>query len=100
MHKIGKFSLKTFGIYVIPFIEILAGITQVAWTCVVLHSFPTFLVLPDTFWFFLGLAPSTKLYMNSMLATLNACQRIRNKIDAGDKGWNSIGNSIHPPNRE
>ncbi|KAJ7079224.1 hypothetical protein C8R43DRAFT_1053206, partial [Mycena crocata] len=53
-----------------------------------------FLVLPDTFWFFLGLAPSSKLYMNSMLATLNTRQRIRNKIDAGDKGWNSIGNSI------
>ncbi|KAJ7124143.1 hypothetical protein C8R43DRAFT_1241009 [Mycena crocata] len=45
-------------------------------------------------WFFLGLAPSSKLYMNSMLATLNTRQRIRNKIDAGDKGWNSIGNSI------
>ncbi|KAJ7029296.1 hypothetical protein C8F04DRAFT_1398546 [Mycena alexandri] len=28
-----------------------------------------FLALPDTFWFFLGLAPSSKLYMNSMLAT-------------------------------
>ncbi|KAJ7135278.1 hypothetical protein C8R43DRAFT_956113 [Mycena crocata] len=160
----GKFSLKAFGIYVIlalAFIEILAGIAQVAWTyqirsflkldrtkitttiqsgasfaCDVLittylclflknqkgemmktnhmvdaliydainrgtltamSSFVTlvlFLVLPNTFWFFLGLAPSSKLYMNSMLATLNTRQRIRNKIDAGDKGWNSIGNSI------
>ncbi|KAJ7178791.1 hypothetical protein C8R43DRAFT_1230218 [Mycena crocata] len=160
----GKLSVKAFGIYVIlalAFIEILAGITQVAWTyqirsylkldqtkavttiqsaaslaCDVLittylclflknqkgemmktnnmvdalvydainrgtltalSSFATmvlFLVLPDTFWFFLGLAPSSKLYMNSMLATLNTRQRIRNKIDAGDKGWNSIGNSI------
>ncbi|KAJ7165658.1 hypothetical protein C8R43DRAFT_1232691 [Mycena crocata] len=160
----GKLSLKAFGIYVIlalALIEILAGITQVAWTyqirsylkldqtkavttiqsaaslaCDVLittylclflknqkgemmktnnmvdalvydainrgtltamSSFVTmvlFLVLPDTFWFFLGLAPSSKLYMNSMLATLNTRQRIRNKIDAGDKGWNSIGNSI------
>ncbi|KAJ7176427.1 hypothetical protein C8R43DRAFT_1118955 [Mycena crocata] len=160
----GKFSLKAFGIYVIlalAFIEILAGIAQVAWTyqirsflkldqtkitatiqsgasfaCDVLitsylclflknqkgemmktnhmvdaliydainrgtltamSSFVTlvlFLVLPNTFWFFLGLAPSSKLYMNSMLATLNTRQRIRNKIDAGDKGWDSIGNSI------
>ncbi|KAK7034109.1 hypothetical protein R3P38DRAFT_3184833 [Favolaschia claudopus] len=28
-----------------------------------------FLAVPDTFWFFLGLAPSSKLYMNSMMAT-------------------------------
>ncbi|KAJ7081104.1 hypothetical protein C8R43DRAFT_1245182 [Mycena crocata] len=159
----GKFSLKAFGIYVIlalALIEILAGITQVAWTYQIrsylkldqtkavttlqsaaslratfsspltfvvlekpkgemmktnkmvdalvydainrgtltamssLVTMVLFLVLPDTFWFFLGLAPSSKLYMNSMLATLNTRQRIRNKIDAGDKGWNSIGNSI------
>ncbi|KAF7331110.1 hypothetical protein MVEN_02451300 [Mycena venus] len=49
-----------------------------------------FLALPDTFWFFLGLAPCSKLYMNSMLATLNTRQRIRNKIAVDDKGWNSI----------
>ncbi|KAJ7499884.1 hypothetical protein FB451DRAFT_1385547 [Mycena latifolia] len=49
-----------------------------------------FLVLPDTFWFFLGLAPSSKLYMNSMLATLNTRQRIRDKMASNDKGWNSI----------
>ncbi|KAJ6579634.1 hypothetical protein DFH09DRAFT_1147114 [Mycena vulgaris] len=49
-----------------------------------------FLALPDTFWFFLGLAPSSKLYMNSMLATLNTRQRIRDKIASADKGWNSI----------
>ncbi|KAJ7016680.1 hypothetical protein C8F04DRAFT_1259463 [Mycena alexandri] len=49
-----------------------------------------FLALPDTFWFFLGLAPSSKLYMNSMLATLNTRQRLRDKIATVDKGWNSI----------
>ncbi|KAJ7672233.1 hypothetical protein DFH06DRAFT_1175703 [Mycena polygramma] len=49
-----------------------------------------FLALPDTFWFFLGLAPSSKLYMNSMLATLNTRQRMRDKISFNDKGWNSI----------
>ncbi|KAJ7672275.1 hypothetical protein DFH06DRAFT_1175788 [Mycena polygramma] len=49
-----------------------------------------FLTLPDTFWFFLGLAPSSKLYMNSMLATLNTRQRMRDKISSNDKGWNSI----------
>ncbi|KAJ7039387.1 hypothetical protein C8F04DRAFT_1318902 [Mycena alexandri] len=47
-----------------------------------------FLALPDTFWFFLGLAPS--IYMNSMLATLNTRQRLRDKIATTDKGWNSI----------
>ncbi|KAF7303685.1 hypothetical protein MIND_00597900 [Mycena indigotica] len=50
-----------------------------------------FLALPDTFWFFLGLAPSSKLYMNSMLATLNNRQRIRDQVaSSADKGWNSI----------
>ncbi|KAJ7903994.1 hypothetical protein B0H13DRAFT_2334926 [Mycena leptocephala] len=49
-----------------------------------------FLALPDTFWFFLGLAPSSKLYMNSMLAALNMRKRTREKLDTNDKGWNSI----------
>ncbi|KAJ7926569.1 hypothetical protein B0H13DRAFT_2313472 [Mycena leptocephala] len=49
-----------------------------------------FLALPDTFWFFLGLAPSSKLYMNSMLATLNMRKRTREKLDTNDKAWNSI----------
>ncbi|KAJ6515552.1 hypothetical protein C8R45DRAFT_1205786 [Mycena sanguinolenta] len=49
-----------------------------------------FLAFPDTFWFFLGLAPNSKFYMNSMLATLNSRQRIRDKIATKDKGWNSI----------
>ncbi|KAJ6474060.1 hypothetical protein C8R47DRAFT_1221307 [Mycena vitilis] len=69
-----------------------------------------FLVLPNTFWFFLGLAPSSKLYMNSMLTTyyhipsfiytmpnslcsLNTRQGMRDKISFNDKGWNSI--AIH-----
>ncbi|KAJ7631927.1 hypothetical protein DFH06DRAFT_1337448 [Mycena polygramma] len=39
-----------------------------------------FLVTPNTFWFFLGLAPNSKLYMNSMLATLNMRQHIRDKV--------------------
>ncbi|KAJ7499664.1 hypothetical protein FB451DRAFT_1385348 [Mycena latifolia] len=38
-----------------------------------------FLAFPDTFWFFLPLAPSSKLYMNSMLATLNMRQHFREK---------------------
>ncbi|KAK7053744.1 hypothetical protein R3P38DRAFT_1465815 [Favolaschia claudopus] len=49
-----------------------------------------FLVLPDTLWFFLGLAPSSKLYMNSMLATLNRRQHLREAVAYSDKGWNSI----------
>ncbi|KAJ7081110.1 hypothetical protein C8R43DRAFT_1245183 [Mycena crocata] len=127
----GKFSLKAFGIYVIlalALIEILAGITQVAWTYQIrsylkldqtkavitlqsaaslratfsrrtnkmvdalvydainrgtltamssLVTMVLFLVLPDTFWFFLGLAPSSKLYMNSMLATSHIAVTVR-----------------------
>ncbi|KAK7015423.1 hypothetical protein R3P38DRAFT_3400438 [Favolaschia claudopus] len=49
-----------------------------------------FLAVPDTFWFFLGPAPSSKLYMNSMMATLNRRQHFREAIDYNDKGWNSI----------
>ncbi|KAJ7239192.1 hypothetical protein B0H12DRAFT_1237639 [Mycena haematopus] len=49
-----------------------------------------FLALPDTFWFFLGLAPSSKLYMNSMLSTLNTRQHIRDRLASNDRGWNSI----------
>ncbi|KAJ7362750.1 hypothetical protein DFH08DRAFT_1025157 [Mycena albidolilacea] len=49
-----------------------------------------FLALPNTFWFFLGLAPSSKLYMNGLLTTLNTRQHLRDKLSASDKGWNSI----------
>ncbi|KAJ7880702.1 hypothetical protein B0H13DRAFT_2345500 [Mycena leptocephala] len=49
-----------------------------------------FLALPDTFWFFLGLAPSSKLYMNSFLTSLNTRQRIRDNGASHDKGWMSI----------
>ncbi|KAF8974275.1 hypothetical protein BDZ97DRAFT_1911475 [Flammula alnicola] len=40
-------------------------------------NFILFLSLPGTFYFFIGLMPSSKLYMNSMLATLNTRQHIR-----------------------
>ncbi|KAJ6489267.1 hypothetical protein C8R47DRAFT_1215619 [Mycena vitilis] len=39
-----------------------------------------FLVAPNTFWFLLGLAPNSTLYMNSMFATLNLRQHIRDKV--------------------
>ncbi|KAJ7748767.1 hypothetical protein DFH07DRAFT_961967 [Mycena maculata] len=45
-----------------------------------------FLVYPDTFWFFLSLAPNSKLYMNSMLATLNMRHHVRKM--AGE--WNTV----------
>ncbi|KAF7355609.1 hypothetical protein MSAN_01478200 [Mycena sanguinolenta] len=48
-----------------------------------------FLAFPNAFWFFFGLAPNSKFYMNSMLATLNSRQRIRDKIGGNGKGWNS-----------
>ncbi|KAJ7618504.1 hypothetical protein FB45DRAFT_168609 [Roridomyces roridus] len=49
-----------------------------------------FLAIPNSFWFFLGLAPSSKLYMNSMLATLNGRQSRRDKLDSTDKGWHTF----------
>ncbi|KAJ7263245.1 hypothetical protein B0H12DRAFT_1103888 [Mycena haematopus] len=47
-----------------------------------------FLVRPDTFWFFLTLAPNSKLYINSMLATLNMRHYFRRKVLRDD--WNTI----------
>ncbi|KAJ6473155.1 hypothetical protein C8R45DRAFT_1103739 [Mycena sanguinolenta] len=47
-----------------------------------------FLLYPDEFWFFLSLAPNSKFYMNSMLATLNMRQHFRDKV-LGDE-WNTI----------
>ncbi|KAJ7770948.1 hypothetical protein DFH07DRAFT_768672 [Mycena maculata] len=50
-----------------------------------------FLVKPGIFYFFIGLIPSGKLYMNSMLATLNTRDHIRNKgREAVSGGWNSM----------
>ncbi|KAJ7250791.1 hypothetical protein C8J57DRAFT_1723531 [Mycena rebaudengoi] len=50
-----------------------------------------FLVTPNTFWFFLGLAPNSKFYLNSMLATLNTRRHVREKSRLSiDKGWDSI----------
>ncbi|KAJ7780727.1 hypothetical protein DFH07DRAFT_949940 [Mycena maculata] len=48
-----------------------------------------FLAFPDTFWFFLSLAPNSKLYMNSMLATLNMRKHVRNMVTT-DGGWNTV----------
>ncbi|KAJ6577575.1 hypothetical protein B0H19DRAFT_1120424 [Mycena capillaripes] len=47
-----------------------------------------FIASPNTFWFFLSLAPNSKLYMNSMLATLNMRQYNRDKVLK--IGWNTI----------
>ncbi|KAJ7692790.1 hypothetical protein B0H14DRAFT_3531392 [Mycena olivaceomarginata] len=47
-----------------------------------------FLVYPDTFWFFISLAPNSKLYMNSMLTTLNLRQHMHNQILGNE--WNTI----------
>ncbi|KAJ7473464.1 hypothetical protein FB451DRAFT_1249334 [Mycena latifolia] len=43
-----------------------------------------FFTVPHTFWFFIGLIPSSKLYMNSMLATLNTRQHIRDRAIANN----------------
>ncbi|KAJ7502059.1 hypothetical protein B0H11DRAFT_2188592 [Mycena galericulata] len=41
-----------------------------------------FLAFPETFWFILPLGLSSKFYLNSMLATLNTRDYIRNKMTA------------------
>ncbi|KAK7053739.1 hypothetical protein R3P38DRAFT_3171069 [Favolaschia claudopus] len=56
-----------------------------------------FIVYPDTFWFFLSLAPNSKLYMNSMLATLNLRQHVRNK--ALGNQWNTVDIGEFPNSR-
>ncbi|KAK6966561.1 hypothetical protein R3P38DRAFT_2816051 [Favolaschia claudopus] len=55
-----------------------------------------FLLLPDTFWFFLGLAPSSKLYMNSMLASLNRRQYLRKNSAYNNNTWHSISMGTFP----
>ncbi|KAJ6544326.1 hypothetical protein B0H19DRAFT_299781 [Mycena capillaripes] len=52
-----------------------------------------FLAFPDTFWFFLPLAPSSKLYMNSMLATLNMRQYVRDKVLMNEWGTIQLGDN-------
>ncbi|KAJ3871570.1 hypothetical protein F5051DRAFT_457041 [Lentinula edodes] len=49
-----------------------------------------FLALPGTFYFFLGLMTSSKLYMNSMLATLNTRQHITQVMNNTERPWHSI----------
>ncbi|PPQ84431.1 hypothetical protein CVT25_011258 [Psilocybe cyanescens] len=51
-----------------------------------------FLALPGTFYFFIGVELSGKLYMNSALATLNSRQHIVNKAHIVEStiNWNSI----------
>ncbi|KAJ7175490.1 hypothetical protein C8R46DRAFT_1249104 [Mycena filopes] len=51
-----------------------------------------FLVSPHTFWFFLSIAPNSKLYMNSMLATLNMRGHIWRKYNSnGDQETINLG---------
>ncbi|KAJ7040629.1 hypothetical protein C8F04DRAFT_1177967 [Mycena alexandri] len=40
--------------------------------------------VPNAFWFFLSIAPASKLYMLSLLATLNMRQYMRNKVLPND----------------
>jgi len=61
-------------------------------------NFIAFLALPGTFYFFIGLLVASKLYMNSMLATLNSRQHMSRTAHSSDHDWNSI--PIGPlPNR-
>ncbi|KAF9043390.1 hypothetical protein BJ165DRAFT_1612448 [Panaeolus papilionaceus] len=61
------------------------------------------LALPKTFYFFIGLILSSKLYMNSALATLNSRQHIRdrfNNVIDDSLSWRlgTISGSIRPNN--
>ncbi|KAJ3717590.1 hypothetical protein DFJ43DRAFT_1141714 [Lentinula guzmanii] len=50
-----------------------------------------FLAMPNTFYYFIGLLTSSKLYMNSMLAALNSRQYIAQASeDEAARCWNSI----------
>ncbi|KAJ7819561.1 hypothetical protein B0H14DRAFT_2600577 [Mycena olivaceomarginata] len=49
-----------------------------------------FLSFPNSFWFSLALVPSGKLYMNSMLATLNTREHIRQSIQENSVGRISV----------
>ncbi|KAJ6615457.1 hypothetical protein B0H10DRAFT_62450 [Mycena sp. CBHHK59/15] len=49
-----------------------------------------FLATPGTFYFFIGLALSSKLYLNSMLASLNSRQHILDKAYASKSQWTSL----------
>lgn len=53
-----------------------------------------FLALPGTLYFYLGLLPSSKLYMNSMVATLNSRQYVSSS-SGSTNNWNSMGLSTH-----
>ncbi|KAJ7634879.1 hypothetical protein FB45DRAFT_910138 [Roridomyces roridus] len=65
-----------------------------------------FLATPGTFYFFLGIAPCSKLYMNSMLLTLNLREAMRGKVKNGELSENHTGQPsgpistvefVHPP---
>ncbi|KAF8170528.1 hypothetical protein K438DRAFT_1613919 [Mycena galopus ATCC 62051] len=49
-----------------------------------------FLAIPNSSWFTLALSPSGKLYMNSMLATLNTREYIRQRMQQNSVGQISI----------
>ncbi|KAF7331392.1 hypothetical protein MKEN_00017200 [Mycena kentingensis (nom. inval.)] len=65
-----------------------------------LTSFGTmvlFVAYPRTFWFFLTLAPNSKLYMNSMLATLNMRAYHGRKLDGSEPGTVALHTHAHGP---
>ncbi|KAJ7739517.1 hypothetical protein B0H16DRAFT_1465176 [Mycena metata] len=49
-----------------------------------------FVVYPHSFWFFLSIAPSSKLYMNSMLATLNMRGHIWRNAHSVNENWENV----------
>ncbi|KAJ7725040.1 hypothetical protein B0H16DRAFT_1736337 [Mycena metata] len=49
-----------------------------------------FLAYPHSFWFFLSIAPNSKLYMNSLLATLNMRGHIWRKAHPENREWETI----------
>ncbi|PPQ74304.1 hypothetical protein CVT26_004149 [Gymnopilus dilepis] len=54
-----------------------------------------FLSMPHTFFFFLGLMPSSKLYMNSALGTLNCREYLRSKSEL--QNWKAMSLQFQDP---
>ncbi|TRM66942.1 hypothetical protein BD626DRAFT_166801 [Schizophyllum amplum] len=55
-----------------------------------------FLSLPGTFYFFIGLMPSSKLYMNTMLATLNTRSHLKKQAKWGEAKYLNTRQTLFP----
>jgi len=71
------------------------GINRGAFTCLgAALNLILFLAVPDTFFFFLGLTVSSKLYMNALLSTLNTRHYVANSSYASRADPNHLWQSV------